>query len=239
MTYNIWFDEYKKKERFLALLQLIQTKDPEFIALQEVTPQIILYLSANKFIQDFYIMSDPGDGSTVKPYGVLILTKFKICSFGVQQLPSQFSRKLVYFDVTLNGQYCRLSTAHFDSVKEASSIRSQQLDVVRTILENFDLSIVMGDFNFYANEERDILLSQHLPQFQDLGREFGIGPTYDTTLINMKPRNFISQIRIDLIMLKSLLWKGIKGERLGDTPFEDNRIFISDHCGMFGVLQLT
>jgi len=94
----------------------------------------------------------------------------------------------------------------------------------------------MGDFNFYTNEERDLLLSRHLSGFMDLGKEFPIGPTFDTTLINMTPRNFVSQIRIDLIVYKSSSWKGTSSERLGDTPFQGD-IFISDHCGCFSTLQ--
>jgi len=237
MTYNIWFDEYKREIRFQALLDLIQRKDPDVIALQEVTPHVIGQLTSNKFIQDSYVISDPGDGSTVKPYGVLLLTKFKIHSFGIVPLPSKFNRMLFYFDVTINDQHCRIASAHFDSEKQASSMRGRQLDVVRNTLENFDLSVVMGDFNFYTNEEREMLLSHHLNGFMDLGKEFPIGPTYDTTLILMKPRNFVSKIRIDLILYKSSLWKGTSSERLGDTPIHSGNIFISDHCGMFGILE--
>ena len=37
MTYNVWFDDFKRDERFAVLMQMIEDSDADFICLQEVT----------------------------------------------------------------------------------------------------------------------------------------------------------------------------------------------------------
>ena len=58
VTYNVWFDHYYRTERCAALLQLLRPLQPDFIALQEVTPPVLRQILAVPWIKDGYEASD-------------------------------------------------------------------------------------------------------------------------------------------------------------------------------------
>eukprot|EP01102_Stenamoeba_stenopodia_P009070 TRINITY_DN2658_c2_g1_i1.p1 TRINITY_DN2658_c2_g1~~TRINITY_DN2658_c2_g1_i1.p1 ORF type:complete len:418 (+),score=128.59 TRINITY_DN2658_c2_g1_i1:116-1369(+) len=133
VTFNVWFDDYFKEERALGLLDMIQKLDPHFICFQECTQTFLEIVKNQPWIYNHYALSD-SVGSTIHPYGVLMLSKLPVRKFYKYKFKTSMGRRLLLAEVLYNvngGQTKKLSvsTAHLESLKEAQS-RIRQLEVV-------------------------------------------------------------------------------------------------------------
>src|SRR3989338_7913531 len=54
ITFNLWFDAFKKKERAVALFEIFRTHSPDFLCLQEVTTQVCS-LPHSCFVDPFFL----------------------------------------------------------------------------------------------------------------------------------------------------------------------------------------
>ena len=79
------------------------SKDADIICLQEVTPEMIRYLQTFFKIQNKYELSDI-NGDTVKPYGVVILSKIPIQKFSLLKLTSNMNRKCLIAHLNINDE---------------------------------------------------------------------------------------------------------------------------------------
>lgn len=90
VTYNVLFDLYKKDQintpkRIVAALKYLRDTRADIIGLEEVTQRFLIQLLREKWVQQEYYLSDSTSGSTVKPYGQLLLSRIPFTQYVVPQ----------------------------------------------------------------------------------------------------------------------------------------------------------
>nr|CAG4712683.1 unnamed protein product [Naegleria fowleri] len=102
LSLNVWFANILQHKRYEAQLDFFEQINPDVICLQEVIPN---YIENNITIRDFtrnnYVISDM-DGTTVDPYGVMILVKktLPILDIRITSLTTRMGRKLIHVSFT-------------------------------------------------------------------------------------------------------------------------------------------
>lgn len=103
LTYNVWFDSFFRDERMKELFEILKNTSPDFIGLQEVLPEFFQCLVQQKWVQENYYVSDI-NGESIKPYGVVLLSKNFPHKVSLFDMPSQMSRKLLVGEFQINGK---------------------------------------------------------------------------------------------------------------------------------------
>jgi poly(A) polymerase len=79
ITFNVLFNLYNEnhwKKRYPKIIEQILHSDADIIGLQEVTKDFVVLLLADPFIQKNFFVSESLLGSTIIPYGQILLSKF-------------------------------------------------------------------------------------------------------------------------------------------------------------------
>lgn len=222
LTLNLWFSEKLRYARTRAVLQVIQDLQPTVCCFQEVVPEV-----AHLLVQGLpgWAASDPGDGSTVAPYGVMCLAAPGTpVHFSFHELPTDMWRRLLVAE--LDG--LAVGTVHLESLgthptREAQLARSAQ------VLRQYGDSVLVGDFNF--DSERNFkpphdpleneALAAYAPDFVDLWPALHPGErglTFDS-VVNPYLGNF-EQMRYDRIITRLRSWDATGIERVGHEPVD-------------------
>lgn len=237
ITFNVWFWERHLKERALALFGILERLRPDFVCLQEVTPAFLELLKSHSFIQSHYIISDY-HGTTIIPYGTMILSHFPISSLKIHSLPSNQGRRFLDAEVVLEKtgiivtKKINISTIHLESC-DNTEMRIAQMDVIFPIISQYENSFFMGDFNFPdASEEEKHTRN---PQFTDLWKEVHKGYTggHGGEIVYTTDRG-----RYDRLLYSSKLFVGTEVELAGtdaivELSTEDEIVYPSDHKGLY------
>lgn len=232
VTYNVLFKNWYLKFRALALLDLLQKKEPDVICLQEVTPPFVLLLASNPWFRGNYYLSD-SDGETCAPYGVLMLVKRTLAQYfvGFRQhiLPSRMERTLLVAHFVSSQGTVHVATSHFESLNNGH-LRVQQLDKCIDILGLADHAILMGDLNFSDDpvehgQEND-KLKEH-SEWIDLGAESSDGSPSTTLLRESDAEAQHVQGRVDRVLARSNRIELVHWERLGADPIDTSELRLS------------
>lgn len=150
LTYNVWFENHRWRERIPQLLKLIGAHDPDVICLQEVTKSFMTWLFARpsaSWLRN-YTCSDDREGRTLGSYGVLTLAKRHLSpEFHFFDFESRMGRRLLVTDVTFRGTTVGIGNVHLESLNN-ERLRVKQLAVSFRTLKKRSHSILCGDFNF-------------------------------------------------------------------------------------------
>ncbi|MBP5978043.1 endonuclease/exonuclease/phosphatase family protein [Brasilonema sp. CT11] len=81
LTYNVLFSTFEKSKeqsnaRVQKLIELLKYSNADIIGLQEVTQSFLIQLLREDWVKNKYYVSDSIQGTTVNPYGQLLLSKF-------------------------------------------------------------------------------------------------------------------------------------------------------------------
>jgi len=130
-----------------AMGTIIQTYEPDFICLQEVTPDIMKELTNQQWSKAYYC-SDP-EANLVSRYGNCILSKYKFHEFMQRELESNMGRKLMLGTVVVQNspQLC-LGTFHLESDSKDVEIRATQLEEFRNSVSDFHYCIFVRRHKF-------------------------------------------------------------------------------------------
>jgi tyrosyl-DNA phosphodiesterase 2 len=237
LTYNVWFGEFLRQERFAALLDAVRACGPDLVALQEVTPRHLEHLLAVEWVRREFRISDI-TGATLQPHGVLLLSRLPLRNLGLQELPSDKDRKLLVAELGLGSRAVCVGNLHLESSPQATPVRLAQLDTILPRLHGTQRTLLMGDFNFDPGQ---MLEQARVDQYyRDLWAELGF--TEDTAingmLLSHKGRE--KQVRFDRILLRSPRpgWIPESVRLIGTrpiTPYQPD-VFPSDHFGLAGSL---
>ena len=160
-TFNIWFDEYKWKERLGALLDLlVQVEMGDVICLQEVTPRVWVKLLENPIIRRSFRVTDNSKCATLGYYGVAMLIRRRVpvpSSVDWIRLPTRMGRAalVVKFDGLVtppennNFSTVAIATVHLESLR-SQDIRAQQVRLIHNVLKEYDTAMLLGDYNITA-----------------------------------------------------------------------------------------
>lgn len=80
LTYNVLFSTYEKSKeqsnaRIQKLIEILKYSNADIIGLQEVTQSFLIQLLREDWVKNNYYTSDSIQGTTVNPYGQLLLSK--------------------------------------------------------------------------------------------------------------------------------------------------------------------
>ncbi|CAM9283312.1 unnamed protein product, partial [Ectocarpus fasciculatus] len=231
LCWNIWFDRFAYDVRMSMIMQTIADKRPDLICLQEVLPKFVPVLLQQSWAAE-YDMSDDGSGSSVAPYGVLIMTK-KILKarYSFYKLPTNMARRLLTAEIIYNGAIVLVATIHLESLN-SQKLREKQLRICEEIFRKYATVIFCGDFNFCSYRNFKIL-----PSYQDVWPTLHPeekGFTFDSTT-NPSIHQF-EQMRYDRVMCQSLeglpLSLRSRDENKGFSALDLQEVFPSDHYGL-------
>jgi tyrosyl-DNA phosphodiesterase 2 len=241
-TLNVWHAPDFFQERCHATLALLASLQSDLIALQEVSPRFLDQILSTPWIQTEYCLSDIY-GSSIDPYGVLILSRIPICAWHLVALPSAMGRHLVSARAFLNGQRTTFASVHLESLAYAAPTRAKQLRRIFPVLAPEPHVILTGDFNFCATWEENRQLE---PSYQDIWSILypeQAGYTEDTERNTMRMRHTgkPKQVRFDRVLLRSHQpgWHAEAIALIGAVPISDTtpEVFPSDHFGLVSRLR--
>ena len=241
-TLNVWHSPDFFHQRCHATLALLASFHPDLIALQEVSPAFLDQVLKTPCVQAAYHISDIS-GSSVDPYGVLLLSRFPIGDWQLLALPSAMGRHLVTAHALLNGTVTTFASVHLESFSHATPTRAKQLARIFRHLAPDQHVILTGDFNFCSTWDENQQLD---PAYQDIWAALHpeqAGFTEDTERNTMrllhtgKPK----QVRFDRMLLRSRPpgWQAEAIELIGTEPIAGSTpdIFPSDHFGLVSRLR--
>lgn len=95
-------------------------------------------------------------------YGVAMLTCLRPIEVFGEAFPTRLGRSLLAATFKINGQVVVVGTNHLESYPQDRPYREKQIKVAENALcsKNNDAAILMGDFNFATEEEREELVSE-------------------------------------------------------------------------------
>ena len=259
LTYNVWFEDIALKERMTEICRLIDSKKPDFVALQEVTPEIAYFLRSDPRLKT-YCWSNPPPGA---PYFTMLLSKRK---GGFQRLAfpgSQQGRDLLCAEGNMGfGQKISVATSHLESALPPyhgpamnDQARRDQMKMASELMTqtNKDRNIIfMGDMNWDDKGKEG-------PALAAIGEGWGdawltlkpakdLGCTYNGKL-NPMLLNYL-QKRLDRIFFKLKDFAPSHIEMLGQSPipgvtYEKQTkkgpktlpVVASDHFGLYCEFQ--
>lgn len=238
ITWNVWFDKFMFDKRVAEIIRIIVEKDADLVCLQEVTPRFVQFLCKDEEIRKKYVLSDV-DGASVNPYGVLMMSKFKVDAFHNFAFPeSGMGRSLLCSVFQLEGKESKfaITTSHLESLDYNSNSRIEQMRLSFEILSTFKHSVICGDFNFSS----EWLENSHIPSdFIDIWPH--LHP--EESGFTMPECGRFSAWRPDRILLSSTQIIAEEIERIGFdpldypeiTPRERSRCVLtpSDHQGLY------
>jgi len=213
ITWNVWFDEFKKKERYDEILAICKSAAADVICLQEVTPYFIKRIREHE-IARIYDVSDPElNGSSVGSYGVLTMCRRELnASFQWYDLPTDMGRRLLTTNCDSHAGSLCIGNVHLESLNNAPT-RLAQLQVCHNVMNRTNLSVLCGDFNFdsdrnFRNDGRPLennILTSVMPLFKDVWLQLHplcSGKTYDTE-VNLMLQGKEERMRYDRIMMRN------------------------------------
>jgi endonuclease/exonuclease/phosphatase family metal-dependent hydrolase len=245
LSYNVLADELALDRRMPALMRTMDAAQPDVLALQEVAPWFLRWITGSGWLADFEIAQI--DGLPARPNGQLIMSRLPTRATRARRLPGAQARTVLISHIELGpDESLCVATTHMESYLEDGPIRAQQLDVIFEELarERNDPRVVAtvfcGDLNFGDGEQPD---SAHLdPEFVDLWtalRPGQPGYTWDIERSEMaRLGSFVGvpSRRLDRILLRARDWQPGAIEIIGDQPVEpgERALFPSDHFGLVG-----
>jgi len=153
MTYNVYFDDTSgNKDRYANILKQIKERNPNVIALQEVTPNFLGQLAIFSKANGYTLVGDVrGD------YGVVILANIKVESSEIIRIPSRMGRYALSAKLVNGNRRITVITTHLESMMNDTERRKIQISTILESLPKTDV-ILLGDCNFGDGEPENEML---------------------------------------------------------------------------------
>ncbi|VEG51862.1 metal-dependent hydrolase [Mycolicibacterium aurum] len=230
-TYNIWFNDLYRQQRYRAIAALLSRELPDVMVFQEVTEAALEVFLAQSWIRKHYSrVAVTGEGN----YGMLLLSRLPIRRSTYTRLPTRLGRGYLTAEFTINGVDQKIVSVHLESGKQGKGLRARQLSCLFRAFRTDPDVLLLGDFNMRDNENH--LLD---PRYQDVWptlRPDESGFTEDTSINLMRydMKNKHRHVRFDRVLVKGPAWRADGIGLLGCEPITPSlpRIFPSDHFGV-------
>eukprot|EP00252_Welwitschia_mirabilis_P009251 TRINITY_DN2167_c0_g1_i1.p1 TRINITY_DN2167_c0_g1~~TRINITY_DN2167_c0_g1_i1.p1 ORF type:complete len:284 (+),score=53.63 TRINITY_DN2167_c0_g1_i1:915-1766(+) len=157
MTYNVWFESLKLRERMKALGDLVEQHQPHVICLQEVSPDIYYILCQSNWWTK-YTCSVSQEYSMKRAYFCVQLSRLPVKKYTHRGFSNTImGRELCIADVDVgNGKKLSIATTHLESPCPAPPAWNQYFSKERvtqakesfTILKSLPNVIFGGDMNW-------------------------------------------------------------------------------------------
>jgi exonuclease III len=239
MSYNIWFDDYKKQERIISLIKTIDNNKPDVICMQEVTIPIFNQLKTKLKDYPYYY---PKKMKYI--YNCVIFSKYLIVEKEhIDYKNSKMCRGIVSTVICKNiiknnieeTKYFVVSNSHFESEFGKNNVNkllqyTEAINILEKYNKIYDIVIFCADTNI-QKEEKYINGEEWIDVWKECGKNQNHMNTYDSennrNLIERKIKNI--KERLDRIIIK-------KNKNIQPIKFElvknNNEIEASDHFGI-------
>lgn len=231
-TFNIWFNAYFARQRYLAIAELLSRDAPDVMVFQEVTPDALNVFLAQPWIREHYARAAvTADGLD---YGMLMLSRLPVERVTYSRLPTRLARGFLAAELTINDRPQMIVSVHLESGKRSARLRARQLQRIFRACRGVEDVVVLGDFNMRdaENERIDAAYCDLWPAL----RPGDAGFTEDTSINHMRfdSKNKHRHVRFDRVLLKGSAWAGEEIDLLGTEPISaaHPRVFPSDHFGV-------
>lgn len=205
MSYNIWFDDFKRTERLFKLLEIIKENDPDVVCLQEVLNFQYETIKDRVGYKYFY------PNEILEKYGCVILSKYEITKSTIISLPSNMGRNLILIKISVNDTDVVIGNVHFESeFNEINYLKKEQYKQTSLFLNKLNNDykniIFCSDTNVTNSEET--YFDEKFKNFKDSwevdGKNIKKEYTYDfETNKNLQLRKIKLKSRIDRILFKN------------------------------------
>ena len=109
LTYNVWFSSKHMKERMRGIGDIIEANEPDLVALQEVTVEVLFHLSKQKWYNEYH-KTVPNNRER---YFVMIFSKTPLLEYEKVSFPnSHLGRELVVTRVSVSQHQTVSSTCN-------------------------------------------------------------------------------------------------------------------------------
>lgn len=160
-------------------------------------------------------------------------------------------RCVMVAEFLINGETLCISTVHLESLNNWNR-RKKQLTFIKSILKDYENSLLMGDFNFDSEKSylpgaplENVNLKEIYPEYIDVWENLNPddpGKTFDTTKNDMLCDMKHEVMRYDRIIMKSDRWEPKEIKMIGTEPFmlsnKKKGVHISDHFGLFLKIEI-
>jgi len=235
LTWNVWFDESQYDERVKHQFQIMKALDADIISLQEVLPLYLQKLANEEWVKQNYYISE-FDGTQVRSYDTVLLTKIPSKQLNVFTLHSYMSRKLYLAETEVNNEPASFVTVHMESLAKSAKIRKDQLQQIFTILKQQQNVFLFGDFNFCTSVGEDQEVD---PRYKDVWATLK-GSEFQPTVGTNYPKAEVKPARFDRLYLNSSSWVPTDIQLIGGTKIRQTvmkSIYPSDHLGVLGTFE--
>ena len=235
-TINVWFDKHHQRQRYDALFALLEARQPDIVAFQEVTLEFLTQLKEKAWTAGYRWVDD--HGPQLGSYGVGILSRVPMQSATYAELPSRMGRTLLCAEFNVEGRAFSFATTHLESQNENARHRAQQLQAIGELLTKQSGGFLCGDFNFSATSTAE---DSQLANYEDLWSSLRPGEdgfTVDYTVNRMK-ESTRAPVRFDRILsFGQHSWRAeaielFATESLADEP----KLWPSDHFGLMALMH--
>eukprot|EP00418_Pyrodinium_bahamense_P093191 CAMPEP_0179026728 /NCGR_PEP_ID=MMETSP0796-20121207/8667_1 /TAXON_ID=73915 /ORGANISM="Pyrodinium bahamense, Strain pbaha01" /LENGTH=339 /DNA_ID=CAMNT_0020722823 /DNA_START=16 /DNA_END=1035 /DNA_ORIENTATION=- len=222
LTLNVWFDQKLREARTEALVAVIKSIPLGVCCLQEVVPEVAQILTQSL---PGWSSSDPGDGSSVEPYGVMTLVAPGLpAEFTFHNLETNMWRRLLVCNL---GGMLVVGNVHLESLSN-QPLREMQLRACSDVLGPLPNALLVGDFNFDSQRNfkaphvplDNVALAKCLHGFVDVWPALRAdrGCTF-----NSQVNPYIAQeeaMRYDRVMAQLSSWRPSSIELMGHEPVD-------------------
>ena len=202
ISYNVWFSNYKMKERLMSLIDTINVQQPDIVCLQEVVKY--QHDELKKIGYNIY------PAELKDEYECVILSKYPIDKFNVIKMPSNMNRKICFIKVSVNEKDIVIVNVHFESeFRKTNTIKIMQYKYVSLIVNKLYMDyknvILCSDTNVTINDTN--YFNKYFDEMNDSWEKCGFNKdnqyTYDCeTNNNLQSRKIKLRSRIDRIMFR-------------------------------------
>ncbi|CAE7600130.1 unnamed protein product, partial [Symbiodinium sp. CCMP2456] len=203
LSLNVSSDEMQRELRTALLLPALQQLGPVVCCFQEVTRKVAMDIQR---ALPTWESSDPGDGSSIKGHGVLIMAP--------PELDARFSGHL------LQSKDCKLVVAEFPGLAvgnvhllSSPELRERQLADCAQVMQQWSNMLLVGDFGMNEDVLHRCLLQNQLPDFTDLWPVLRDEPG-----ITVRCQGKGKGKRTDRALAKLPRWKPVDMQLMFDQP---------------------
>ena len=126
-TFNVWFDRFEQQRRCNAVLSILESEQPDVIALEEVTPTFLAALLAERWVRDAYATSRVRLLTSAR-YDVVMLSRLPVVRFTAHTLTSTMDRQLHALTIPTTRGSLVVAGIHLESMKDRTPTRLRQIE---------------------------------------------------------------------------------------------------------------
>ena len=248
-SFNVLCDRYEQEriqtaQRLPVIVEHLRRCDADIIALQEATPPLLDALLEQDWVHSYTISESPA-GQTLKPYGVLLLSRLP---FTLVEHQYSAHKRVLVGTWQINGRSLHLAVVHLTSnrARNALEVRTHQRSVLLEYLKTLPgESFIVGDFNSRGDEPEEELSQSGFVDVWTLLHPDDPGYTFDP---ESNPLAALMSLNGEAARFDRILQRSEDGcflprsmELFACEPVADTQgtLYPSDHFGIRAVLDYS